>query len=178
MYKLLTMTIMLHLMLKRIFNCDIVIREEDGYINIGKICASHGKNFQHWVENNQTKSMLTELSSRYDDVQWIETSRSKNRHGTYVHPIIALHVAQWISPQTTVNMLGWMFELVLTGTVDVSTRETMKELYEWHTDVLELSKLSSKLDEMFTNKRLVQQEYDQLQKKCNQLFNKREIKYT
>ena len=173
MYKLRTMT-MLHLMLKKIFKCDVIVREEDGYINIGKICASHGKNFQHWLENNQTKSMLKELSSRYD-IQWIETSRSKNRHGTYVHPIIALHVAQWISPQTTVNMLGWMFELVLTGTVDVSTDASTKELHEWHTDVLELSTISSKLDEISTNTRLTQQESKQLQTKYNELFTKREI---
>ena len=36
---------------------------------------------------------------------------------TWVHPRVAIHIAQWISPKFAVNVTGWIHKLLSTGSV-------------------------------------------------------------
>lgn len=94
-------------------------REKDGYINAGKLCAICGTKFAHYLGNKRAKKFLVELENflKEGDITppLMSTSRSENRHGTYVHPLIALNIAQWASPKFGVRVTSWIYEMFLTG---------------------------------------------------------------
>jgi hypothetical protein len=41
-----------------------------------------------------------------------------SEQGTWVHPQVAINIAQWISPQFDVKVSGWVYEIMMTGKVD------------------------------------------------------------
>lgn len=51
---------------------------------------------------------------------------------TWVHPRVAIHIAQWISPKFAVNVTGWIHKLLSTGSVKlerpVKTLSTLTEI--------------------------------------------------
>ena len=47
---------------------------------------------------------------------------------TWVHPQVAINIAQWISPQFDVKVSGWVYEIMMTGTVDITSTKSYKEL--------------------------------------------------
>ena len=54
---------------------------------------------------------------------------NENR-ATWGHPQVAINIAQWISPEFDVQVSKWIFELMLTGKVEIGkiTFEQCKEL--------------------------------------------------
>ena len=52
------------------------------------------------------------------------------RH-TWVHPRVAIiNIAQWISPQFDVKVSGWVYEIMMTGKVDITNTTSYKKLQE------------------------------------------------
>jgi hypothetical protein len=41
--------------------------------------------------------------------------------GTWVHPQVAINIPQLISPTFDVKVFGWVYEVIMTGKVDIST---------------------------------------------------------
>ncbi len=129
-------------------NVQLIIRKEDGYLNAGSLCRAGNKLFTGWQRNQRSQAFLKEVETRIDK-PLIETSKSENRHGTYVHPIIAINIAQWISPQFDVDVTKWIFELFLTGTVVLSENKTLSELDKIYQEKVELEKKYTKLGESY-----------------------------
>ncbi len=84
---------------------EILIRS-DGYINATALCKQAGKEFAKWYRLDKTKSFLEELSS---DIQIILTSLVQvkqgglpKEQGTWVHQLVAINLAQWLSPKYAV----------------------------------------------------------------------------
>ena len=84
---------------------------------------------------SRTKAFLQALSSEV----LINTSEliklgtgSKNikdsTQGTLVHPQVAINIAQWISPTFDVKVSGWVYEVMITGKIDISATKSYKEL--------------------------------------------------
>ena len=48
--------------------------------------------------------------------------------GTWVHPQVAINIAQWISPTFDVKVSGWVYEVMMTGKVDITNTKSYKEL--------------------------------------------------
>ncbi len=117
------MVMILYERLAEVFGQDLIIRKDDGYINAGQLCAYRGKNFQHWLVNQHTKALLYELSKKYDKCL-IETSRTENRHGTFIHPCLVISLAKWISPEFDAIVSKWVSELIVTGVLNISTVDT------------------------------------------------------
>ena len=109
-------------------------REEDGYINITNLCKAGNKQFKHWKESEKSKAYLQALSSQVgiptsDLIKLGSGSIHKKSH-TWVHPQVAINIAQWISPYFDVKVSAWVYEIYLTGKVDISNTKTYHELKE------------------------------------------------
>ena len=106
-------------------------REEDGYINVTNLCKAGGKQFKHWKRLQKTKAFLRVLSSTVHirTVELIKhTTGGNGKRHTWVHPQVAINIAQWISPQFDVKVSGWVYEIMMTGKVDITNTTSYKKL--------------------------------------------------
>jgi len=112
---------------------NIESREEDGYIDVTNLCKAGKKEFKHWNSLSKTKAFLKELSSTVGipTVELIKPNTGGNgdRH-TWVHPQVAINIAQWISPQFDVKVSAWVLEVMMTGKVDITNTKSYRELQQ------------------------------------------------
>ena len=116
-------------------NYQLEYREEDGYVNITNLCKAGGKQFKHWNSIDKTKRFLDVLSTEVG----IPTSELINigtgskyendiKNITWAHPQVSINIAQWISPEFDVLVSKWVYEIMLTGKVDIRENKTTQEL--------------------------------------------------
>lgn len=87
-------------------------RATDGYINATAMCRAAGKEWNHYHANASTKAFLTALQGSPEIpgdpvVQQIMTGPNETR-GTWVHPHVAINLAQWLSPEFAVKVSQWV----------------------------------------------------------------------
>ena len=113
-------------------NYQLEYREEDGYINITNLCKAGGKQFKHWNSIDKTKRFLEVLSSAVGipTTETIKVGTGSNylNSQTWAHPQVAINIAQWISPEFDVLVSKWVYEIMLTGKVDIRENKTTQEL--------------------------------------------------
>jgi hypothetical protein len=116
-------------------------REEDGYINVTNLCKAGRKQFKAWYRLDKTKAFLHVLSSAVliSTAELIKLGTgSKNvkdsTQGTWVHPQVAINISQWISPHFDVKVSGWVYEIMMTGKVNITATKTYKELQKENKD--------------------------------------------
>ena len=106
-------------------------RDTDGFINITNLCKAGGKKYNHWNSIDKTKRFLEVLSSTagITVVELLKQEQGGNgeRH-TWAHPQVAINIAQWISPEFDVLVSKWVYEIMLTGKVDIRYNKTTEEL--------------------------------------------------
>lgn len=86
------------------------------YINLTEMCKQAGKKMSHYLSNESTRSYVGILSNKLG----IEPSilvRTKvggipTEQGTWGHPLVALHLAQWLSPEIYVDIAIKLSHLV------------------------------------------------------------------
>jgi len=120
---------------------EITTRSDDGYINLTALCRAGNKEFKAWYKNKKTDAFLKVLSSSVriltDELLKYETGSNENR-ATWGHPQVAINIAQWISPEFDVQVSKWIFELMLTGRVELGKEKTNAELE----DIFETQRVS------------------------------------
>ena len=120
---------------------EITTRKVDNYINLTALCKAGNKDFKHWKENKKTKGFLQVLSSSVgipsDDLIKYETGSNENR-ATWGHPQVAINIAQWISPEFDVQVSKWIFELLITGKVELGKEKSNEELENIYKEKLSL----------------------------------------
>lgn len=89
-------------------------RASDGYVNATAMCKAAGKQMKHYLENKSTTAFLNELQSvvgipTTELVQIIQGG-DPQLQGTWVHPQVAINLAQWCSPQFAVQVSGFIFD--------------------------------------------------------------------
>lgn len=101
------------------------VRPSDGYINATKMCQSAGKGWGNYWANAATEAFVKTLSSRTKiaefsnkpiflgdptDYALVHTTRGglASLQGTWVHPLVATHLAQWCSTEFSVKVAEWM----------------------------------------------------------------------
>lgn len=105
----------LHLALiqRHVENALVEQRTVDGYINATAMCHAAGKKFGHYLENASTEAFLKALAA---DIgipisELIQVVKGGNGpQGTWVHPDVAIHLAQWLSPKFAVAVARWVRE--------------------------------------------------------------------
>lgn len=100
---------------------DIPVRE-DGYVNATAICKAGNKMFGHWNALDSTKALIQVLSSdiHYPISHFIESYKGNSSafaQGSWVHPDLAIQLAQWVSPKFAIQVSRWIRELFSKGTV-------------------------------------------------------------
>lgn len=89
-------------------------RVADGYISATALCQSVGKRYSDYKSLKSTAEFLVELSNqtRLSESQLIHTISGGNPslQGTWVHPYIAMNLAQWLSPKFAVKVAQWVTE--------------------------------------------------------------------
>ena len=102
---------------------EIISREGDGYINATQLCKAGGKEYSNWFKNSKTNEFLEELEGslliRRDLLIQINIEGNNENRCTWVHPRVAIHIAQWVSPKFAVIVTGWIQTLLSTGNVSI-----------------------------------------------------------
>lgn len=107
-------------------------RSNDGYVNATALCKESGKLIADYLRNDTTKEFLKELESdmRIPITELIQIIRggTPSFQGTWVHPKVAINLAQWLSPKFAVFVtniiMGWF------GGVNVRQKSKQDELFE------------------------------------------------
>lgn len=89
-------------------------RAQDGYINATAMCTAAGKLMADFTRLKSTKEFLDELATDMGIPisQLIQALRPgwTGQQGTWVHPQVAIHLAQWLSPRFAVQVSKWVFD--------------------------------------------------------------------
>ena len=88
---------------------------------------SGGKKFNHWYSLDNTKHLINELAS---DIgipisQLIDIKKGNSNEfnqGTWIHPHLAIQLAQWLSPKFAIQVSNWIMNLFTDGKVEINTK--------------------------------------------------------
>ena len=87
-----------------------------------------------WKRLIKTKAFLQVLSSEVhictSDLIKLGTGSKYKNSQTWVHPQVAINIAQWISPQFDVKVSAWVYEAMMTGKVDIANTKTYLEIQQ------------------------------------------------
>ena len=108
----------------RVFNQTTITQRQDGYIDATAMCKACRKLFGDWNRLNSTNDFLNALSTStgfpIDDLTQVITTGLNDNRGTWIHQKAAINLAQWFSPEFSVQVSDWVFELMITGKVDIT----------------------------------------------------------
>jgi hypothetical protein len=89
-------------------------RASDGYVNATAMCKTIGRNWFHYRELEGTNRFLKALESAsgipMSSLVLTRTGGDVTTQGTWVHPQIAIHLAQWLSADFAVQVTKWVFD--------------------------------------------------------------------
>ncbi len=92
-------------------------------INATQMCKAAGKLFADYQRLSGTKDYFQALESvmGIPITELIKVTRggNSNEQGTFVHRLVAVHLAQWLSPSFAVQVSIWVNELMITGKVEI-----------------------------------------------------------
>lgn len=100
----------------RLQNDVIQQRSKDGYINATAMCRAAGKQWNDYSRLISTREFLGELASEtgIPVTELVQSLRGGDPilQGTWVHPDVAIHLAQWLSPKFAVRVSRWVREWI------------------------------------------------------------------
>lgn len=105
-------------------NVTITSRHPDHYVNATELCQAGGKKFNHWVSLESTKDLIRALESDtgIPVSLLVESKRgqtSKFNQGSWIHPDLAIQLAQWISPSFALQVSRWIRSLFDNGAIEI-----------------------------------------------------------
>lgn len=73
---------------------------ESVMVNATEMAKKFGKSPRHWLNNQQTKELLSELSrlKNLNPTELVQVTNGGTNQGTWMHEDVALMFAQWLSP--------------------------------------------------------------------------------
>jgi len=94
-------------------------RVEDGYFDATAACKAAGKQINDYLRLASTAAYVNELS-RDTGIPVSELIQSvkggdPTQQGTWVHPDVAIHLGQWLSPKFAVLVTRWVREWMARG---------------------------------------------------------------
>jgi hypothetical protein len=129
----------------------VVCRESDGYVDVTNMCKAGGKLFANWHKRAASANFLKELSKTVEspnvgDIRFVTTPDLNSElvdssflvhitkgglstdQGTWVHPRVAINIAQWISPAFDVQVSQWVHQLLVLGCVRTTDEVSDQEI--------------------------------------------------
>jgi hypothetical protein len=114
---------------------NIKYRKEDGFVNATSMCKAGKKEFYDWKRLENTKELIKALEESqnltpgYNGVKIIDTKEGRYG-GSWIHPDLAVQLAQWISPKFALQVSRWIRELAVTGSVRIGMEKTDNKILE------------------------------------------------
>jgi hypothetical protein len=151
-------------------NVSIEYREEDNYINATQLCKAAGKEFKHWHSLISTKELIKSLENILEaEVVFPTTLDSSDTlvkslvdikkgnsklftQGSWIHPDLAVPLAQWLSPTFAIQVSRWIRELCITGSTTIDSTKTNTELIQLQKENAENKKLLLESQQEITEK--------------------------
>lgn len=102
-------------MIIKLFNNSNIEIREDGYFNATAMCKAFGKVPKDYLRLDTTKSFLEVLQS---DGHICPTNPihilkgGSNNQGTWVHRLVAIDLAKWLSPEFHLQVIKWTEEIL------------------------------------------------------------------
>jgi hypothetical protein len=105
-------------------NVIIVSRSEDNYINATQLCQAGGKKFNDWLRLETSKQLINMLESKagIPALDLVEVNKGGAHGGSWIHPDLAIQLAQWISPIFALQVSEWIRTLFSNGNVSVDIK--------------------------------------------------------
>lgn len=98
-------------------------RRADGYLNASALCKAAGKLWADYRRLDGSERYLTELEAvmgiPITELVQVRQGGRPDEQGTWVHPNVAVHLAQWCSARFAVQVGIWINELVTRGRVEL-----------------------------------------------------------
>lgn len=100
---------------------DIAVNQRiiDGYINATALSKASGKLIADYLRLTSTKEFLEELSIDVGNpiTELVQVVRGgyPELQGTWVHPYVAINLAQWLSPKFAVQVSRWIYDWMTQG---------------------------------------------------------------
>jgi phenylpyruvate tautomerase PptA (4-oxalocrotonate tautomerase family) len=91
---------------------EIEQRRDDGYIDATAMCRAYGDTFAHYRDNQRTQTTLEALEKDLNiPIRILVQSEVGGRHGgTWVHPEVAVDLAQHLSPIFRIRVNRWILQ--------------------------------------------------------------------
>jgi hypothetical protein len=126
---------------RRVNNVDVEQRISDGFINATAMCVAHGKDIRDWLRTKKTLGLFRTLSKylgiksnrefypdldksrvsvsdyvdAFPDLMTLKRGSSQNGGGVWLHPDLALQLAQWCNDPFALQVSRWIREWLTTG---------------------------------------------------------------
>ena len=142
-----------------IFNCNLVLENgeqftipmrKDGYIHATALCKASEKRLVKWKENKETKELIDKLSLKVRIrtsalIEIYKGGNDKCSQGTWIHPDLGIHLAQWCNPSFSLQVSKWVRELIITDKVELGKEKSVDEIKEEYEK--KINKLNEELEE-------------------------------
>ena len=155
----------------------IIPMREDGYIHATALCKVANKQIGQWLRLKETKELRNKLEKsdmRINISQLIEVYKGnsgKYSQGTWIHPDLGIKLAQWCSPNFSLQVSKWIKELLITDKVELGKEKSNDEIKEGFEKIKK--QLEEKVKELQSDLENKNKEFNFLQNKVNR-FQKRE----
>ena len=165
----------------------IICRESDGYIDVTNLCKAGGRLYKNWYRLEKTKEFLRileeDIKNEYQQnnaahfctalLIKYETGYGSNQ-GTWVHPKVAINIAQWISPKFDVQVTKWVHQLLVVGSVRLTDEHKDEEIMDIQKSKIKYNilKTEGKEEEAYLVKEEIDDRLLELETKNKELENK------
>jgi len=94
-------------------------RELDGYVSASAMCKVAGKLWADYRRLKTSQEFFDELAGSMgipiDRLVVTIVTGANSQRGTWVHPRVAVHLAQWLSPRFAVQVSQWVYDWITRG---------------------------------------------------------------
>ena len=148
----------------------------DGYIHATDMCKVGGKRWNNYSQNKGNQRFFQELESVTGIpvtklIRSIQGGDSKLQ-GTWVHPYIAINLAQWVSPIFAVHVAGWVAKFI-SGDLTL-VQDVVKQANQLTGKV---NNVEAKTDPTTGEVLAIAQQFDQDDRKAKKEYRKLQRKY-
>jgi len=151
-------------------NIIIISRNKDNYINATQLCLAGNKDFNDWFCLNSTKQLINEVmnETHIDISLLVDVKKESNNNITqlheiidtdsWIHPNLAIYLAQWISPKFYLQVGKWTRTLltnVLTNAKLLEDHRTEIKLKDHKIQLLEDSFIKKQKRKDYPDKNVI-----------------------
>jgi len=103
-------------------NIIITSRSDDNYINATQLCQAGGKIFSHWYSLDSTKRFINEVECDMGIPVLQLVDINIDNQDIWIHPDLAIQLAQWISPKFIIQVSKWIGKLYTNNKVEITEK--------------------------------------------------------